>query len=194
MLLVNGVFLHSYTLKFSAVRICIYTYIMSCVLFRNNKRRHSDNDDSIGNLSESRSTQDKIEYYNGNLLLPIFSTKKNILSPHEVIHLLYDIGKSVSTEQVCTQQPLRVEHHRTFIVDLESLKSQKDIRCDDIGSWRNNSSNKYNFVRNGDDWVQIEKREAKGEMVTLKREYYKLVDDECDLRKRLDTIIRKYGS
>ncbi len=52
---------------------------------------------------------------------------------------------------ICTCQLLWIEHNRTFIVHLESLKSSKDIKCDDVGCWRNNSCNKYYFQKHDND-------------------------------------------
>lgn len=97
-----------------------------------------------------------------------------------------------STAIVCTRQPLRVQHHATFIVDLESLKSREDIKCDDCGSWRSNSNTKYQFTKKYNAWFQIEKDESQkeGESLTLKRDYFVLRGD-TDFRRRIDTIICK---
>ena len=37
--------------------------------------------------------------------------------------------------KVCHKQPLLVEHHCTFVVDVSSLAAQKDIKCDDMGAY-----------------------------------------------------------
>lgn len=163
------------------------------MLFR--KRTWSELDSSVDS-SESE-TSDRIEYYNGNLLLPIFSRKKAVLSPAQVTSLLCNIGQSdrtVSSALICHHQPLRVERHRSFIVDLEALKSKDDIKCDDAGSWKNNSSSKFSFVKDGDVWTQFtgRKGESSGDCV-LKREYFVLRDgNENDFRKRIDTVKCKY--
>ena len=147
---------------------------------------------STDDSSESLIAESKITHYNGDLLLPIYSTKQIVLSPLEVIRLLNNVGESVSNELVCTCQPLRIEHNRTLIVDLEALKSSEDIKCDDVGRWRNNSCNKYYFQKHDNDWIQQENRDfcTEDDIVTLKRAYFKLQDD-VKFRRRIDTVFCK---
>ena len=149
---------------------------------------------SSDDLSKSLTTQSKITYYNGDLLLPIYSTNQAVLSPLEVIRLLNNVGETVSNEFICTRQPLRIEHNGTFIVDLESLKSSEDIKCDDVGRWRNNSCNKYYFQKHDNDWIQQENRDfcTDDDTVTLKRAYFKLQDD-VKFRRRIDTLFCKWS-
>lgn len=140
---------------------------------------------------------DKIECYDGNLLLPVFWRKKTVLSSAQVLSLLSNIGQSdrtVSSALICDHQPLRVEH-QTFIVDFQALKSKDDVKCDDAGSWKNNSSSKFSFAHDGDTSTQITSRKAgsNGDCV-LKRENFFLRDgNENDFRKRIDTINCKYN-
>ena len=138
------------------------------------------------------------EYYRGNQNYPVFSASKKMLSPEETVKLLTE-KEAFELGQVCKKQPLLVEHHRTFIVDLASLKSQKDIKCDDMGTWRNNSSNKFCCNVEWDDDGKIEnmtvvksKNKNQDCTFTLKREYFKLNHDvHDDVRKRIDTIVGK---
>ena len=51
-----------------------------------------------------------------------------------------------SSPRICTIQPIEVYHHATFLVDLEALPSTQDIKCDDVGNWRNNSNNRFYFT------------------------------------------------
>ena len=143
--------------------------------------------ESTDDSSETETTG-RMEYYKGNLLLPIYSRKKNVLSPAQVIALLYNIGKPnspVSLALVCEHQPLRVEHHTSFIVDLESLKAIADVKCDDAGCWRNNSNSKFKFEKVGNEWISQwnDQSDDSNEKCVLKREYYVLQDGhENDLR------------
>ncbi len=77
-------------------------------------------------------------------------------------------------------QPLRVEHHRSFIVDLQALRTIKDIKCDDMGRWKNNSSDKFYFrIETDDDGalsVNMVDQNCSGNVAVLKREYYSLND------------------
>ena len=153
--------------------------------------------ESTDDTSDTEATG-RIEYYKGNLLLPIFSQEKNVLSPAEMIPLLHNVGKPnspVPLALVSAHQPLRVEHHVSFIVDLESLKSNGDVKCDDAGCWRNNSNSKFKFASVGNEWIpQCDDRtDDSSEKCVLRREYFVLKDgNKNDLRKRIDTIRCKY--
>ena len=144
----------------------------------------------------STDSTEAMEFYRGNLNYPVFSASKRMLSPEETVKLLTEKG-AFECVQVCKQQPLLVEHHRTFIVDLAALKSAKDIKCDDMGTWRNNSANKFSYnVEWGDDGkvenMTVVKNRNEDSMFTLKREYFQLNHDvHEDVRKRIDTIIGK---
>ena len=79
-------------------------------------------------------------------------------------------------------QPLRVEHHRSFVVDLEALRSVSDVKCDNMGSWRNNSSDKFYFEIDADEdgdlivkMVYKTSSESKN-VVVLNREYYTIIE------------------
>ena len=158
------------------------------------------NDDS-DSCSSSCGPED-IEYYNSNLLLPVFSTDNKILSPHEAMNVLFSIDTSVSSELVCAHQPLHVQHNRTFIVNLDLLKCQEDIKCDDIGSWKNQSYNKFFFTKNENDWALLTRNQDDesrnqenqiAEIVTLKRQYFSLQGDRDnqDFRRRIDLVTSK---
>ena len=125
--------------------------------------------------------------------MPFFSKKKVVLKPVEVAALLF--GKdTVPSVKVCTIQPLNVSEHGMFVVNLPSLKSTADIKCDDIGVWNNNSNDKFFFnVSWTDDLTLDISRAEKGgqKQAMLKREYYTLKHDN-DFRKRIDFMYRKY--
>ena len=148
-------------------------------------------DDTGGELSE-----EEIEFYGGNTALPVYSKSRKVLSPAETVGLLTDRG-AFHLSKVCHRQPLQVQHHRTFIVDLTSLQSPQDVKCDDMGSWRNNSSSKFTFdVEWNEGEIKMLTPVRKGchkSSVILKREYFILNHNvENDLRKRIDTIVCKY--
>lgn len=162
-------------------------------------RKTPTSSDSSGDFSETSSDIHKtIQYYNGSLLLPIYSMENKILSPVDVINVLFNIGSSVSSELVCSQQPLHVEHNRTFIVDLSSLKCQDDVKCDDVGSWKNQSYNKFLLTKQKKVWVLVDKKIVgefpENEIVSIKRHYFTLQGDENneDFKRRIDTVISKF--
>ena len=156
--------------------------------------RFSDSDEQ----SASSESEEEVSYYNGDLQMPIFSSNRSVLSPVDVIDVLYNVEHSVDPSRICHRQPIGVERHCSFIVDLHSLKSCDDIKCDDVGSWQNNSCNKFQFVhRNGAFELVDKKRPSESgmkEISTLKRSYYSLKDDGGDFRRRIDTIHCKYQS
>ena len=156
----------------------------------------SPNEYESNDVSGGVEVPEEIEYYNGNIDLPVYTKDRNVLKPQEVMKLLIQ-DKDFLKSRVCTTQPLQVEHHRTFIVDINSLLNMKDIKCDDMGVWLNRSSHKFCFSVTGGDEIDVNicaTKEKSGEnVVTLKREYFSLKDNEYDdVRKRIDTIIREY--
>ena len=138
-------------------------------------------------LIEKRS--DNVEYYKGNLLLPVLYNEKYVPPPQEVVDLLFGVGKLVPSQLVCNHQPINVEHNRLFLVDLNALKSKNDIKCDESGSWINNSCNKYEFVKCKDNWTECDDEGSGSQKITLKRTYFRLKSDESgDFRRRIDLI------
>ena len=104
---------------------------------------------------ERLSDVEDVEYYNNNIHLPIFSRDRHVLKPLEVMELLVR-NKDFFPSKVCTSQPLQVEHHCTFVVDMNSLASAKDIKCDDMGVWVNSGCHKFPFkVKNEDSGVSV---------------------------------------
>ena len=104
----------------------------------------SKSGDNTGGESE-----EEIQFYGGNSALPMYSKSKKVLSPGETVGLLTDRG-AFHLSKVSHRQPLQVQHHRTFIVDLTSLQSPEDVKCD-MGSWRNKSSSKFTFDAEGQE-------------------------------------------
>ena len=125
--------------------------------------------------------------------MPVFTKEKSTLRPVEVVALL--MGSLIEKERICSMQPLRVEHHRSFVVDLEALRSVNDVKCNNMGSWQNNSSDKFYFEidadEDGDLIVKMVDKASSGSenVVVLKREYYSLNDGiHNDMRRRIDMI------
>lgn len=148
------------------------------------------------NSSDSEKSDDveEIEHYNGNEKLPVYSKKREVLKPQEVMNLLIR-DKDFLNSRVCSTQPLQVQHHRTFIVDINCLKNVKDVKCDDMGVWLNNSCHKFYFTVTKEE-TNVEIYAAKDntgeDVVTLKREYFSLkYDAHNNVRKRIDTILRE---
>lgn len=112
------------------------------------------------------------------------------------MQLLMNDGDLVLSK-VCHEQPLLVEHHCTFIVDISSLPSQKDIKCNGMGAWRNNSSHKYAFsIEFGENGkvgnIAAVNKISSDPSITLNFNYFQLKHDIYDdVRKRIDTIVGK---
>ena len=154
---------------------------------------HKSNGSEDSSSLDSSANTEPVKYCNGNLSLPIFSKEKVVLKPIEVATLLF--GKdTVPPAKVCTVQPLRVQEHATFIVNLPSLKLTSDVKCDDIGIWNNNSNDKFFFKVSWTDDLEVEILRAKNggkNHAVLKREYYTLKHDN-DFRKRIDFLYCKF--
>lgn len=101
------------------------------------------------------------EYYKDNPNFPVYTKKTEVLGPLTVVKLLRSVGTLLPISVACTQQPIHVEHHRTFIVESEALKSIEDLKCDDCGCWVNNSNKKFRFVVDKDGNVSKDVGELK---------------------------------
>ena len=76
---------------------------------------------SYRNAERERSSDvEDVEYYNNNIHLPIFSRDRHVLKPSKVMELL-GRNKDFFPSKVCTSQVLQVEHHCTFVVEMNSL-------------------------------------------------------------------------
>ena len=145
-------------------------------------------------LSDKEELEEHIELYHGNPSLPVYTKNKQVLSPEDVTSLLMGVDNE---SKVCKVPPTAIANNVTFLVDLQGLKSENDVKCDDMGHWRNNSNKKFTFYVEWTDDFEAKihtSQNSSGErqQVTLKREYYRLNNiGEDDLRKRIDWIYRK---
>ena len=46
---------------------------------------------------------------------------------------------------MCVLQPVNIENNVSFLVDCSKLRSQDDIKCDDMGAWKHKGSPKRFF-------------------------------------------------
>ena len=152
--------------------------VRACIFFRRIK-------DSTSKRSDGEKTaidEDSIKFYSGNKALPLFSNKPEVMKPKRAVSTL--LQKDLpSSPKICTIQPLEVYHHATFHVDLQALPSAQDIKCDNVGNWRNNSNDKFYFTLEA-----MDKNSTRViDVATLRREYYMLKHDN-DFRKRIDFL------
>ena len=89
------------------------------------------------------------------------------------MELLLNCQDYVDRSKICTAQPLRVQHNCTFIVDLSKLKDIADVKCNDLGSWKNNSHKKFGFSIEDVDGYNLPKpvtagKESKGPEYALR--------------------------
>ena len=69
----------------------------------------------------------------------------------------------------------------------------QDIKCDDVGNWRNNSNDKFYFSVEcmDENSAQVTAAESSDpDVATLKREYYMLKHDN-GFKKRIDILFRE---
>ena len=127
----------------------------------------------------------------------MYSREKDVCSPKDTVELLMNCETYVDRSQICSAQPLRVQHNCTFIVDLGKLKDTGDIKCDDLGSWKNNGSKQFSFHLEDEGGYLFAKSVCDSDdeenKFILRREYYQLRNPTTtDFRKRIDIIISKY--
>ena len=71
---------------------------------------------------------------------------------------------------------MNVAHNCVFMVDLDRLPHHEDVKCDNLGSWRNNGIKTRIYEINEDGYPELiddEEVLAETETYTLRRVYYK---------------------
>ena len=78
---------------------------------------------------------------------------------------------------VATATPRNIAHNCVFMVNLDRLPHQEDVKCDNLGSWRNNEIKNRTYEMNEDGYPELlDEEEASREATdtyTLRRVYYK---------------------
>ena len=72
---------------------------------------------------------------------------------------------------MCHIQPLGVDRNCTFIIDLNSISSD-DLRADDMGSWKCNSTRRSYFKlnrKNGPDFLKAAPQQLVGTYHVIRR-------------------------
>ena len=96
-------------------------------------------------------------------------------------------GMSVFSRNTGPYRMISAPQYALFhtVVDLEALPSTQDVKCDDVGNWRNNSNEKsyFNVEWMDENSAQVTAAESSDpDVATLKREYYMLKHDN-DLKE-----------
>jgi len=88
-----------------------------------------DDTDSDGEL---------IKYYRNDPKLPIHTKGlKAGMSTKDIVDALISISQE-EKPTTCSKVPTNVSHNTLFVVDTWQLNDFWDIKCDDMGSWKNN--------------------------------------------------------
>ena len=87
------------------------------------------------------------------------------------------LGK-YDSEVLCTSPPINVSYNVTFLVDTRKLRKPNDLKCDNMGTWRNNGVRKKRvFVKfdchNNTATVDLSADSDDHNLYTLKRSYHK---------------------
>lgn len=72
-------------------------------------------------------------YFENNQAIPIYSDDAPSYFVECALRMIFSVPRS----KVCTEQPIGVTHTATFLVDSTNLRHRDDIRCDDLGVWKN---------------------------------------------------------
>ena len=113
--------------------------------------------------------------------MPVFDWTSKAKTPIEVLEILLKPPEHLTT---CRTAPNNVSHNVCFLVNVASLKSRNDWKSDDMGAWKNNGVQYYQFgVKDGSVFpVASSLCEDGTSLYTVKRVYYKNKSSP-DLRK-----------
>ena len=119
--------------------------------------------------------------YKDDAKLPVFSWSSQPFSAEEIVTIIY-----------CTSPPINVSHNVTFLVDTRKLCQPNDLKCVDMGAWRNNGVRKKRvFVKfdchNDTATVDLSADSKDYNLYALKRSYHKNKSSE-DVKKIIAII------
>ena len=79
-------------------------------------------------------------HYNDDSMLPVFkwTTSQTHFSIEQLAEFL--ICDIISEDKICSTQPVRVCHNVSFVVNLDQLGDEHDIRADENGIWQRKGS------------------------------------------------------
>ena len=85
----------------------------------------------------SSSSDEEVEYYGGNVALPIFKTgfNGNSFTALDIAQKLLWTDRS---EVICHTVPTDIQDDVVFLVNNASFNNVDDLKCDDLGVWRAN--------------------------------------------------------
>ena len=83
-----------------------------------------------------------VEYYKGDLQLPMYGTPTSGYPLHELIDIL--LKPDIPPEYICTVQPLTVMQNAAFVVDIDVVEFA-DLKANDLGSWHGTGTKKVYF-------------------------------------------------
>ena len=124
------------------------------------------------------------KHWNHDHALPIHSTPQNRLSTEETVRILLD--SDVPKSRICTKQPTCVDKNSVYIVDLDQLKTPKDIACDDMGSWCLNGTYRSSFLITKKGNIIFSPKTLQSQYKLIRRYYFN--KSSQDLHKTICTI------
>ena len=152
--------------------------------------KFSSADDAVGSVHVPG------EAYKGDSKTAVLEWRKTAYSSQEIVAILLS---TYEPEQMCVSQP-NVSHNVSFLA--RSLQHKEDLKCDDIGAWKDNGSPKCGFhvENNSRDKKRITAVDKKSNPVRptedvyeLRRAYYKNSSDS-NARKIVSKLYGMYTS
>lgn len=77
-----------------------------------------------------------VGYLAGNESFPMTEINDGEFSVTETAHIL--LSTNPKSEAVCQTSPKGTQQNSCFLVNLTNLKDPRDVRVDDLGTWRHN--------------------------------------------------------
>lgn len=90
-----------------------------------------------------------IEYYNGNLNLPILATPKKGYGKEQLVQILFN--PQFDSRYLCSDHPTLVKNNTAFVINIAHVKSKDNVRADYIGTWKCTGSRILPFYIDVDD-------------------------------------------
>ena len=90
------------------------------------------------------STSSSIQYFNGDMLLPIYGQAAHSMAAKEVVEI---IGSGVPDDLTAKLFPSQPKDNLTFMIASSYLEDWKDVLSDDLGVWSPNGTKTLYYAR-----------------------------------------------
>ena len=128
--------------------------------------------------------------------LPIFEIPPPKYTAEQILRILLD--PYISESKICNVRPVNITQSATYVVNIQMLEHQDDIKNDNFGKWQHSGSHPLLFrvQMESDDYMYIEKCApgATGENVVMLRRLHSVHPSNCHFKRLIAFVSGKHAT